>query len=253
MVRFFLKIYLFIGVLFCSIHAMQPHEVFIIVPGTWALKEKWYKVGGDFFKALQESVAYKNAKVLWFRWLTDHYESSRKEAAKEFAHTLTCFEPKTEINIVAHSHGVNVALGACMILAKLEPTRKIKTFYALGAPIYEETYQPCMNIIKNLYNLYSLNDTIQTIWGYKRIFNKQAGIFNLRITVDGKEPTHSGIHGMVIGKWLVALPHLSCSDPGLIKFFEKKAPIFMIDPDCQSLLSNEQPIDFETLLYTRKK
>ncbi len=233
--------------------AMQPHEVFIIIPGTWALKEKWFKIGGDFFTALQESVAYKNAKVLWFRWLTNNYESSRKEAARELAHILTCFEVKTEINLIAHSHGVNVALGACALLARDGAKRKIKTLYALGAPIYEETYCPQMDVIMALYNLYSLNDTIQTIWGYKRIFAKQPGIVNLRVTTDGKEPTHFGMHSATIGKWLVALPHLYCADPGIIKFFEKKPPKFENDPDCQKLLADEKPIDFETLLYIRKK
>ena len=79
---------------------------------------------------------------MWFRWLTSHYESSRKKGSEELAQFLSCFELHTKLHLVAHSHGANIVLGACQILAKQYPQRKIATLVALGAPIYEEVYKP---------------------------------------------------------------------------------------------------------------
>ena len=247
------KLFLIVFLLSHTIFAFQPHEVFIVVPGTWAIKAKWYKLGGNFFSALEQSVAAKGHKALWFRWLSDNYESSRQTAAQEFAHMLCCFEPATEINIIAHSHGVNVTLGACQLLAQTESTRKIKALYALAAPIYEEVYSPDMSVITRLYNLYSFNDSIQTIWGYKRIFTPKPGIINIQIFIDGKEPNHSDIHSPVVGKWLTNLAQRPCPTPGIVYFYSTKPPEVKNNPDFEKQLAQDKLIDFQSLLYLRKK
>jgi len=252
-----LKINLIILLLFTELFPVpkikKPHEVFIIIPGTWALKEKWFKIGGKFFEALNTVARKQNKQVIWFRWLTDNYESSRQEGAQELAHFLSCFECETVLHLIAHSHGTNIALGASQILAKQYPERKIATLFALGAPIYEETYAPNMQIINRIYNFYSFNDGIQTIWAYKRIFKPQSNIYNLRTFIENKEPTHAQMHSSTIARWLPLLIELDCPEPGIIHFYKNKPPILEQDINQQQNLANDTPLNLQALFDMRKE
>ncbi len=237
----------------CLFPKKHLHEIIIIVPGTWAIKESWYKIGGNFFETLQEAATKMGKKVIWFRWLTNHYESSRQKGAQELAHFLKALEPKTLIHVVSHSHGTNVVLGACQLLQKECPKRKISSIFSLGAPIYEEVYKPNMNIIKRLYNLYSLNDGIQTILAYKRIFKSQPGIFNIRTFIENKEPTHSQMHDPAIGKWLFYLLNQTVPPSSTINFFKDNLPIIKDNPEEKKLLENDKPLNLQAFWDLRKK
>ena len=243
---------LFLVTLFTiNIYAMQPYEIWTVVPGTWASGELWWNLGGDFFCALQKAAEESGAKVLPFAWSGKNNEKSRIAAAKSFAHLLSCFEPQTAINIVAHSHGATVALCACQMLAMRKPVRKIKALYALGVPIHEDFYRPNMLVIEKLYNLFSFNDGIQTIFDSKRVFTKQPGIVNLRVMVDGQEPTHTTLHCPIIAAWLPMLEHISCCDQGLLSFYREKHPEVVFDVAFEKLLASDKPIDLQALIDPR--
>jgi len=249
MKKFFLALILVCQVL----EGFQPGELFIVVPGTWAIKEKWYTLGGDFFSAVQRSVVRDGHKVLWFRWISDNYESSRQTAAQELAYTIGCLDPSIVLHIIAHSHGVNVALGACQLLAQRSINQRIKTFYALAAPVYEETYKPDMRVIGRLYNLYSLNDAIQTVLGHQRAFGHQIGIINMRTFIDGKEPNHSDMHSPVIGQWLAWLASRPCPNPSCVYFSNTRSPEVRKNTEFERELLQDKPLNLPSLFDFRKK
>lgn len=246
------KKFLFMAVFsayFASTHAMQvPQEIWTVIHGTWAHDELWWNIGGDFFCALQKAVASSGAKVLSFGWDGKNTEKSRKAAALALANLLSCFDRQRPINIVAHSHGVNIALGACQLLAQQQPLRKIKALYALGAPVCEKQYCPNMDVLEVLYNLFSFNDTVQNIFDYKRVFKYQPGIVNMRVLLDGAEPTHTTIHSPIIAAWLPMLEQIPCCNQGLAKFYTKQAPEVVFDFEFEKLLAADKPINFPALL-----
>jgi hypothetical protein len=203
-----IKIYLLICISLLNLH-LSAHEVFVIVPGTWSIKESWFKLGGDFFEELKKNAQKKCAHVIWFRWLTQNTEKCREVSAQELAHFLTCFDSNTILHLITHSHGTNVALGACNILAQHKNPKKIKTLISLGAPIYEETYHPNMDSIEKILNFYSLNDEIQTLWAWKRIFKDQPGIHNIQLFLNNHEPTHAEMHHYLIARWVTYMTNLS--------------------------------------------
>jgi len=246
--KILLRILLFAISFFTATFAMQaPYEIWVLIHGTWAHDELWWNFGGDFFCALQKAVAPSGAKVLPFQWDGKNTEKSRKATAFALANLLSCFDKQRPINIVAHSHGVNIALTACQLWAQQQPLRKIKALYALGAPVCETQYRPNMDIIENLYNLFSFNDTVQNIFDYKRVFEHQPGIMNMRVLVNGREPTHTDIHSATIAAWLPVLEHVLCCDQGLIKFYSKKMPEVVFDSEFEKLLAADKPINFPAL------
>lgn len=247
------KIFLLLIFICRGLYAFQPGELFIVVPGTWAIKAKWYTLGGDFFSAVQRSVANKGHKVIWFRWLSENSESSRQAAAYELAYVIDCLASLANLHIIAHSHGVNVALGACQILAQRSLDKRIKNFYALAAPVYEETYKPDMRIIGRLFNLYSLNDAVQTVVGHQRVFASQAGITNMRTFVDGKEPNHSEMHSEIIGNWLVGLSTRPCPNPAHVYFSSMQAPVVKKNTAFERELEQDKPLNLASLFDFRRK
>jgi hypothetical protein len=232
-------------------HSAPANKLFIIVPGTWSTNQPWYTINGDFFEAFKQTLPNDNYQLIWFRWLAQNSDKHRKQAVREFAHFIRSLPSSTVIHVIAHSHGVNVVLGASQLLARRKSTRTIATLYALGAPIHEEEYAPNMRIIKRIYNLYSLNDPIQTIWGYQRIFIAHPEIFNIRVFVDNHEPTHEELHSPIIGKWLTMLPLLTCPNNAIIHFYTHNQPL--ITPDNQQELAHEKPLNLATIFETRKK
>ncbi len=200
------------------------HELYIIVPGTWAFKNTWFRLGGDFFNSLHHAVDKQHAHVLWFNWLGDYYLSSRKKGAAELAHFLTCFPQKSHIHLIAHSHGVNVCSHASQLLTELEIKPTIKTLYALGGPIDANETLPNMEIIELVYNLYSKDDWIQPAFGFKQTMPPGDNIHNLRVFVEGKDPDHYKLHCPIVGKWLTHLPNINCPQDGEVHFFAHRPP-----------------------------
>ncbi len=84
--------------------------------------------------------------------------------------------------------------------------------YLLATPVDSKHYLPDMDIIGNLYHLYSETDLIQTVFGvHERLFAKQDRVVNLRVTVEKQakgiyDPSHSGLHSALIASWLLWIP-----------------------------------------------
>lgn len=227
-------------------------ELFIIVPGTWSTNQRWYTVGGDFFEALRQSFPNNQYQLTWFRWYAQNSNKHRKQAVKEFAHMILTTTKTVAITVIAHSHGANVVLGACQLLAQKKSSRRIQTLYTLGVPVHEEEYRPNMTIIKRLYNLYSMNDPIQTIWGYQRIFESQPNIFNLRVFINTSEPTHEELHSPIIGTWLTMLPLVQCPQQATVIFNQYTVPKITPNPQQESIVAEEIPINLATLFEIRR-
>lgn len=246
---------LFIILIFSFFQILPKNDSFnviIIIPGTWALKEKWFCIGGDFFEELNTQAKKKSIKVTSFRWLTDNNEESREKGAQELCSFLSCFEPKTNLHLIAHSHGTNVAIKACQLLFNKQPERKIRTLIALGAPVDEETYKPNMTIIKKFINLYSFNDGIQTFWAWKRIFHHQPGIHNLHTFINDHEPTHAEMHHPLIAQWLIYLMKYNLPDEATVRLFDKKNPLIEENLKQNENLENDKPLNLNALIDWRK-
>jgi hypothetical protein len=74
------------------------------------------------------------------------------------------FKPGERLNIVAHSHGGNVVFEASRTTS-----HKIDNVVTLGTPIRSD-YQPNMQNILNLVNVYSSNDEVQTAGSGMSVF-----------------------------------------------------------------------------------
>ena len=236
-----------------TLSLISVNTIFIIVPGTWSTDQPWYTINGDFFEALKQTFPNDNYHLTWFRWLAHNSDKQRKHAVREFANFINTFSSSSVIHVIAHSHGTNIVLGASQLLARKKSTIRITTLYALGAPIHEEEYSPNMCVIKKIYNLYSLNDPIQTIWGYKRVFCPHPAIYNIRVFVDGKEPAHEELHSPIIGRWITMLKLIPCPFQATIYFCKDKPPIIIENTNQNCILEQEKPINILTLMELRTK
>jgi hypothetical protein len=238
-------------------------EVFIIVHGTWSSFSPWHRCKSSFFKALEQN-ASKDTHVVGFNWNGKNSYQDRKLAAQELKNLILSYK-NTKINIVAHSHGVNVAIKTSHLLAN--HPKAIQTLFALGVPVDEVNYIPNMNAIEFLYNLFSFNDFVQTTFGmFKRTFPDNPNIANLRVFINNNEPTHQQLHDKLIAQWI---PHIhkdyvqqkKCSfrkfryeQPAILCLFDNSEPIYTIDSYFEELLKEDQNLDlYLPSVFLRKK
>jgi len=87
-----------------------------------------------------------------------------------------------------------------------------KSIYLLGTPINTDRFLIDMSTVGHVYNLYSLNDTIQQMFGSATL-PPHDRVINLAVFIDEKNmlsaPTHTQLHHPFIGQWLLDLPTLS--------------------------------------------
>lgn len=233
------KILIFFVLLCCTL--VHPKERYLIIHGTAGLIFHWHAPGGDFYESLVKAVGKES--VLFFIWSGNITHQARMQGARELVAFINDYISKeTDLTIIAHSHGANVAFLASQIMNDQGNNKnRISRFYALGAPINMSCYWPEMNVIKQLYNLFSFNDCIQPVAGwYERELPMHERVANLLVTIDGEEPLHSGLHSPVIARWL---PHLSkqldhrsdtfalfkYETPGIIHFNSDTPAIYEID------------------------
>src|SRR5579872_2737400 len=144
--------------------ATFAQTVFIIIHGTWASNMAWCKPGGDFYDELVDGLD-ESTIVTPFTWSGKLDNKSRLQAGKELAQFIQSYPLDTTINIVAHSHGGNVAFIASQELARHKDDHAISKLYALAVPINSAQYMPAMHMINYVYNFFSLHDYIQPIFG----------------------------------------------------------------------------------------
>ncbi|MGA9530391.1 MAG: hypothetical protein WBQ73_00695 [Candidatus Babeliales bacterium] len=181
---------------------IQAKNVYILIHGTWAADSTWYRPGGVFFETLSKMIQVQDS-ILAFRWSGGLSCESRVQAGNELALLLKSYPDTIKLHLIGHSHGVNVGM---LAINQLTLSRPIQTFYSLGVPIYAE-YAPNMNIINELYNIFSLNDWIQPIGGVcKRMYDSHPRIVNIRLTIDDHEPNHSELCCEIVARWLLSFP-----------------------------------------------
>lgn len=149
--------------------------VTLILHGTWAAGTDWWR------RVDPSDHAPKSKRNLWhylkvvgvpgllekadqFGWSGHNSESARRIAARELInwwHQLG----KPTLNVVAHSHGGNVAMFAAMI----EPNLKFRRLILLGTPARIQ-YLPRAAQTEHLHNVFSQFDSTQTLgsWGGAR-------------------------------------------------------------------------------------
>ena len=128
----------------------------IIIPGTWNSHEDWEK---SKFRITVEKTFNEKAIVLDNDNMGDT-RRDRSAAAKDLKSLIAghTFAPGEKLNIVAHSHGGNVAYEASSDLGG----RKIDNLVTLGTPIRSD-YSPDTGAIKNHINVFSQHDGVQTL------------------------------------------------------------------------------------------
>lgn len=236
------KLFLYLSIFVtCAAHGSNP--VYILIHGTWSTESTWSMPEGDFFEELVKSAAKSNAMVIPYNWSGKLSHASRLQAAKGLVQVIQSYPEDTVIYVVGHSHGGNVALLASQIMGRDRYNKHtIRALYTLGTPIDMEAYFPDMDVITNVYNLFSRADMVQSVFGMSgREFTEHKRIANLRITIDGKAPGHGDLHHPVIARWLPFIPEdlsqkrvkgfqfFVCGNPGMIHFEFQGEPRYEID------------------------
>lgn len=226
---------------------LWAREAFIIVPGTWSTSSTWHLPGGAFFKALNASAAKLKLPVITFVWSGKNSHAARTAAAQKLADLIAEYD---HVHLVTHSHGSNVGILASQLLGT---HHHIKNFFAMATPVSTNFYFPNMDAVCYFFNFFSLGDTVQPVFGlFERTFPSHERIANIRVTIDGQSPSHSGIHNPLVANFLPLLatglpfqkiPQLF-TQPGLLHFSYASAPHYEVDTEQQNL------IDLEQLLLT---
>ena len=150
--------------------------VTIIVHGTWAQDEKWWTTTGDYVSELKKH-SLGNIHE-WSGWSGTNDHGARVQGAQSLLNEILplCKNSIDDpINIVAHSHGGNVVWLMLERLAQECPCCTIGAVILLGVPnmvghdadgtskfIYAS--QPAANMARNIVNISSENDNVQTNW-----------------------------------------------------------------------------------------
>ena len=239
------KLLLAIGMsVFLCTAAVSASTIFIMVHGTWGSDSHWHQPESDFFHTLEQSANARGAHVLSFQWSGSNNHACRKKAALRLEKLITSYPIDTIINLVAHSHGTNVVNLTSQLLDEREENNHIiNAVYSFGTPVHADCYRPNMKIIKYFYHFFSLNDFVQPVLG---MFNREypdidRRITNLRVLINGRQPSHSGFLSPLIAEWIPAIHfelagkrlgnffHFRFDKPGLINFESDSPPIYEID------------------------
>lgn len=172
-------------------------SVAIVVHGTWAQDEVWWRPGGLFFDALMRSPYNRFDDIIPFSWSGHLSHEARELAGYQLALEILKYD---EVTIIAHSHGGNVAAVATQYLALwlnqqpfvMHVGYKIKALYLLGTPIRTACYMPDMTLVGYVYNLFSFEDMVQPVLGlFERVFPLHKRIANLSVYIEGQAPGHT--------------------------------------------------------------
>jgi hypothetical protein len=123
-----------------------------------------------------------------------------------------------KLEILAHSHGGNVALNLAKAEEQLKQNLEIDKLILLGTPVQSETSDFANNkIFKKVYNIYSRGDTIQVIdiistkdSASKRRFKDADNLVQIEIKADKMQPSHTEL-------WLLG--------KGVNMIYRKKFPL----------------------------
>ena len=252
-------IFAFLSTIFSwpSIYSRQHSGIFIIIPGTWSIQANWHNPEGKFFTSLEENAQKYNKNTCTYLWPGKNSHQSRVLAAQGLAKLIESYPKNLAINIIAHSHGANVAMLASQILSK--KNRIIQNLITLGVPVDTQNYAPSLDVIKKLYNIFSLNDFVQPVVGFfQRTYEQHQQIKNIRLLINNNEPSHSKLHSSILAKHIPTMIFeenneiLSYNNP-LLKLFDDKPHIYQEDEHRDYLLEEDISLNQRLpSLFTRK-
>lgn len=237
-------------ILLSAHYSMYTKSACIIVHGTWAQNELWYRDQGDFFEAVKlcNNEIKKVDQIIPFSWSGKLGYPAQIEAAQNLAKIINAYD---FVILIAHSHGATVGMIASHIICKNNTggnnNNKIAQFYSLGVPVRESAVTPNMIVINKFYNLFSFGDFVQTINGiYDRVFCAHDRIVNISVQFNNLHPSHTQLHHPAFGIWLLKIEdffaqnqignfeHFDFSKPALVSFLSYNHPLYFIQED-QSL------------------
>ena len=228
---------------------VTPQRIYILIHGTWAQRSSWHMPGGEFFDILEQHINKKNDKIISFLWSGKLGHKARLHGAEALVLLMKSYPTDTEFILIGHSHGANVGFIVSQLLGKDSyNNHKIKHFVALGVPVDQNRYNPDMNVISYLYNLFSFNDLIQTIFGMaKREFLRHERIANLSITIEGNFPGHRYLIDKHIASWIPSLDQYINQDifdlPATIYFMGNSKPFYVRDTKRNIMLEEDERIN----------
>jgi len=258
-VRFYNSVAMYFVLTMCSQITLYTKSACIIIHGTWAKDEAWYRPQGDFFKAVQNcNFELKLVdEVVSFSWSGKLGHPAQVEAGQDLAKKIEKYD---FVVLIGHSHGVTVGILASRILAKSISTRndfyKIAKFYALGCPVdVTGEITPGMSVVGKFYNLFSFGDYVQPVnLACDRCFPDCEGVVNLSVMLKGQHPNHGELHNPAIGRDILKIEEyfaekkiknfqkFSFKYPGKISFFEYELPCYEVEHDQKKLLELDKKV-----------
>jgi RHS repeat-associated protein len=133
----------------------------IVVHGTWASSNPTFQPSGNFFKMVAGSIPDRAYASL--TWSGGNSEEARTRAARAIASIVAHhkFAPGEQLNIVAHSHGNNVAITAL----NLGLARAVNNLVFLGAPARSDYQLEGRTPVGNFLAVSARFDPIQHLGG----------------------------------------------------------------------------------------
>lgn len=199
---------------YSGIYKCQPINEHGLIPINFGSKDKKTKISKLLSRIYKQNYLNQkdkknlNLHFYTFGWDGKLSSKKRKEAGFKFYEELTKEIEKLkteknlsniEIDILAHSHGGNVALYLPEAEKELKKNLKIKNLILFGTPVQTETKDYVKSdLFKNVYNIYSRGDSIQVLdfvstksAHSKRRFADSENLVQLEIMVDSYQPLHN--------------------------------------------------------------
>ena len=220
--------------LFLLLFFMNMNAIVILVHGTFASDQEWYRPGHPFFDDLEAEAFRMNQFLIPFAWTGGILDYNRNQASESLVKVIESYPKQEKVIAIGHSHGGNIINLASQ---KLNPSYSIDKVYLLGTPIDIKNYKPNMDRIKELYNLYSQGDLIQQVFGiYRRLVPLEKAV-NLKIEIENRgiqnNPLHYQLHHSMLAKTILSIPecfnNFSSDNNGIIHFDKQGTPNFKID------------------------
>lgn len=242
-----------------SLHcSMYTKSACIIIHGTWAQNETWYRPTGGFFEAVKSCNNEIKIvdEIVSFSWSGKLGYPAQVEAAQDLVKFIELYD---FVILIAHSHGATVGMIASHIIFENNTAgnkkSEIDKFYALGVPVDETTVIPHMYVIKKFYNIFSFGDFIQTVNGNcDRAFSAYERMVNISVQFDSLHPSHTQLHHPAFGIWLLKIEDFFAQKqignfekfnflkPGTICFSSYRHPIYSVQEDQYALLELDKKI-----------
>lgn len=152
--------------------------------------------------------------------------------------------PKTEALLQSTFTRLKSTLDNSHHLRRTLPIYPIQLLCLMGTPINTEKFDVDMSVVRQVINLFSPADFIQTLVGnnllpeHERRANVQVKLHDASLSPNPIDPCHKNIRHRLVGQWLLELPLIIGSatqnaapytlQSGIATFYEDKAPVFAV-------------------------